>query len=107
MLVFGQLRVRDALEGRLEGLRHGCVQHAQADQIVEGLDQVDRTGGVLVRPRLFDLQGVSGRIGKGVDIEQRLTSPCLHIQQVAEHVIFFGWQLLPFYAGGGGRGAGC
>ena len=64
------------------------MQHAQTDQIVEGLDQIDRTGGILVRPRLLDIQGVAARIGKGVDVEQRLTTPGLHIQQVAEHVIF-------------------
>jgi len=88
VLVFGEFRVRDARKCRLEGLWRGCVQHAQADQEVEGLDQIDRAGDVLVGPRLLDVQGISGRIGKGINVEERLAAPCLHIQHVAERVVF-------------------
>ncbi|GIX36489.1 MAG: hypothetical protein KatS3mg126_2268 [Lysobacteraceae bacterium] len=76
-----------ALELGREGLRRGDVLDHQADQPVEGLDQIDAHLARLVRAGPLDLQRVGRGVGEGGDVEQRLAAARLHVEHVAQDVL--------------------
>ena len=70
-----------------ETLRRGDVLDGEADQPVEGLQQIDVHLAALVRARPLDLELVGGRVGERLHVEQRLAAARLHVEHVAEQVL--------------------
>ena len=70
-----------------EGLRRGDVLDGEADQPVEGLQQIDVHLAAFVRAGALDLELVGGGVGERLHVEQRLAAARLHVEHVAEHVL--------------------
>ena len=76
-----------ALERGAEGLGRGDMLDGQADQPVEGLQQIDIHLAAFVRTGPFDLELVGRRIGERLHVEQRLAAARLDIEHVAQQVL--------------------
>ena len=77
------------LNARAERLRRGDVPDREADQPVEGLQQIDIDLAALVRTGPLDLQLVGRGVGEGLHVEQRRAAARLDIKHVAQDVLLF------------------
>ena len=59
----------------------------EADQPVEGLQQIDIHFAAFVRSRALDLELVGGRVGEGLHVQKRLAAARLHVEHVAEQIL--------------------
>ena len=71
----------------LKGPRRGDVPDREADQPVEGLQQIDVDLAALVRTGTLDLELVGRGVGESLHVEQRLAAARLDIEHVAQDVL--------------------
>ena len=61
--------------------------HGEADQPVEGLQQIDVYISRLFRAGALDLELVGRGVGESLHVEQRLAAARLHVEHVAQDVL--------------------